>query len=258
MRSTGYRAGYPALLLTLAAAAACKGERRDDEAVQTTTSEGQLASPSADAAEHRGTSMVRMINALATGGAASVSVDDKATFAGIDYKTVTPYTEVTENVARFRLQSGTKDTTIASNNEIMMDGSRYTIVALPEKDGGVRLRVLHDELGTDTTKARLRVIHGLAGVGEIDVQFQGKDDAIFDNVNLASEAGYKDVDPLNTTLIVKADGSGKQLLKKEMRFLAGHAYTVVLTGTGQRAEAILVDDKAVSATPATDSGPMKK
>jgi hypothetical protein len=255
---SGFHAGYSALLLTLAAAAAsttaCKGERRDDQAVQTTTSDGQLASPSADAAERRGTSMVRMINALPTGSAANISVDDKSTFTGIDYKTVTPYTEVTDNVARFRLQSGRKDTTIASNNEIMMDGSRYTIVALPEKDGGVRLRVLHDELGNDSTKARLRVIHGLAGVGEIDVQFAGKEDAIFDNVNLASEAGYKDVDPLNTTLVVKADGSGKLLLKKEMRFQPGHAYTVVLTGTGQRAEAILVDDKAVSGTTAADSG----
>ncbi|MBY0490295.1 MAG: DUF4397 domain-containing protein [Gemmatimonadaceae bacterium] len=259
MPYTAYRAGYPALLLTLAAAAACKGERREDRAVQTTTSEGQLASPTADAAERRGMSMVRMINALPAGSAASVSVDDKATFTGIDYKTVTPYTEVSENVARFRLQSGSKDTTIASNNEIMMDGSRYTIVALPEKGGGVRLRVLHDELGKDTTKAQLRVIHGLTGVGEIDVLFQGKDDALFDNVNLASEAGYKDVDPLNTTLIVKADGSGKQLLKKEMRFQPGHAYTVVLTGTAQRAEAIVVDDTAVKGTTRdADSGLTKR
>lgn len=242
MRHTGY------LLLTLATVAACKGEKVDDEAVQTTTAEGRLASPSADAAEKRGTSMVRMINALPTGSAATVTADDKSMFSGIDYKTVTPYTEITDNVAKFRLQGGGRDTTIASNNEIMMDGSRYTLVALPEKDGGVRLRVLHDELAGDTTRAKLRVIHGVAGVGEIDVLFQGKEDPIFDNVNLTSEAGYKDVDPLTTTLIIKADGSGKQLLKKEMKFMAGHAYTVVVTGTGARAEAILVDDRPIEGT----------
>lgn len=258
MRYPGHRAGYPALLLTLAAVAAsssaCTGERREDQAVQTTTSDGQLASPTAEAAERRGTSMVRMINALPTGTAASVSVDDKPTFSGIDYKTVTPYAEIAENVARFRLQGGGRDTTIASNNEIMMDGSRYTLVALPEKDGGVRLRVLHDELGGDSTRARLRVIHGLSGVNEIDVLFQGKDEAIFDNVNLASDAGYKDVDPLNTTVVIKADGSGKQLLKKEMRFEPGHAYTVIVTGTGQRAEAILVDDRAVASATSGNMG----
>jgi hypothetical protein len=246
MRNTTYRT----LILTIAAAAAagaCKGEKQEDASVQTTTADGSLASPSADAAEHRGTSMVRMINALPTGNASSVSADDKSIFTGIDYKTVTPYTEITDNVAKFRLQGAGKDTTFASNNEIMMDGSRYTLVALPEKDGGVRLRVLKDELGTDSTRARLRVIHGITGVGEIDVLFQGKDEAIFDNVNLTSEAGYKDVDPINTTIVVKADGSGKQLARKEMRFMPGHSYTVVLTGTGQRAEAILVDDKVMPA-----------
>jgi hypothetical protein len=238
------------VLVTLTTAAitvtaACKGDNADDQAVQTTTADGRLASPSADAAEHRGTSMVRMINALPTGNATSVSADDKSIFSAIDYKTVTPYTEVTENIARFRLQGAGRDTTIASNNEMLMDGSRYSLIALPEKDGGVRLRVLKDELASDTTRARLRVLHGITGVSEIDVLFAGNTDAIFDNVNLSSDAGYKDVDAINTTLVVKADGSGKQLLRKEMRFLPGHSYTVVLTGTGQRVESIVIDDQAL-------------
>jgi hypothetical protein len=143
------------------------------------------------------------------------------------------------------LQGAGRDTTIASNNEMLMDGSRYSLIALPEKDGGVRLRVLKDELASDTTRARLRVLHGITGVSEIDVLFAGNTDAIFDNVNLSSDAGYKDVDAINTTLVVKADGSGKQLLRKEMRFLPGHSYTVVLTGTGQRVESIVIDDQAL-------------
>jgi hypothetical protein len=179
MRHTTYRA----LIVTLAAAVACKGDRVDDQTVTTTTSEGRLASPSANAAEGRGTSMVRMINALPTGTSATVTADDRAMFSNIDYKAVTPYTEIRDNITRFRLQGSGRDTTIASNNEIMMDGSRYTMVTLPGEQGSVRLRVLNDKPATDSTRARLRVVHGLSGVGDIDLLFLGRTDPIFNNVS---------------------------------------------------------------------------
>lgn len=239
-----------------ASAAACKGERTEDTSVLTSTADGSLASPSEATAEMRGTSMVRMINALLTGGGATVNADDRELFSSVEYKTVTPYTEIRDNFTRFRLQGTTLDTTIASNNEIMLDGSRYTMLALPEKEGGVRLRVLHDEFETDSTKSRLRVVHGLSGVGEIDVAVQGRDGDLFDNVNSTSDAGFQDVEPGATSVIVKVDGSGKQLIKKEMRFERGHSYTLVLTGGGvtggvQRIEAIVVDDRVSSTAPTT-------
>ena len=237
------------LLLSLASGlTACKGDSDTDKsAVETTTADGSLASAAADVADSRGVSVVRMINALPSAKDASVSVDDRAMFSGIGFKTVTPYSELKDNIAKFRLQAGDRDTTIASNNEIMMDGSRYSLVALPEGNGNVRLRVLKDELATDSTKARLRVIHGVSGVGEIDIVISGMQDPFFDNVNLTSEAGYKNIDPVKTTVTVNVDGNGKQLLKREMDFKAGHSYSVVLTGAaGQRVEAIVIDDEALS------------
>ena len=237
------------LLLSLGSSlTACKGDSdTDTQAIETTTAEGSLASASTDSAEHRGVSMVRMINALPSAKDASVSADDRAMFSGIGFKTVTPYSELKDNIAKFRLQAGDRDTTIASNNEIMMDCSRYSLVALPEGNGSVRLRVLKDELATDSTKARLRVIHGVNGVGEIDVVMAGMTEPFFDNVNLTSEAGYKNIDPVKTTLTVNVDGNGKRLLKREMDFKAGHSYSIVLTGTAsQRVEAIVIDDQAIS------------
>ena len=237
------------LLLSLASGlTACKGDSDTDKSsVKTTTVDGSLASASADAADSRGVSLVRMINALPSAKDASVSADDRAMFSGIGFKTVTPYSELKDNIAKFRLQAGDRDTTIASNNEIMMDGSRYSLVALPEGNGNVRLRVLKDELANDSTKARLRVIHGVSGVGEIDIVIAGMQDPFFDNVNLTSEAGYKNIDPVKTTVTINVDGNGKQLLKREMDFKAGHSYSVVLTGAaGQRVEAIVIDDEALS------------
>lgn len=248
------------LLLSLASGlTACAGSDTDKNAVETTTTDGSLASPSSDAADARGVSMVRMINALPSAKDASVSADDSAMFSGIGFKTVTPYTELKGNVTKFRLQAGDRDTTIASNNEIMMDGTRYTLIALPEGDGNVRLRVLKDELANDSTKARLRVIHGVSGAGEIDVVMAGMTEPFFDNVNLTSEAGYKNIDPVKTTVTVNIDGNGKQLLKREMDFKAGHSYSVVLTGTaGQRVEAIVIDDEAISIAKMMQMDSLKK
>ncbi len=237
-----WKGTWVALLLPVAGLAAC-GDK-EEAAVQTTTADGSLSSPSSEMAEKRDVSMVRMINALPNMSQATVSVDDRALFSGVNYKAVTPYSELDNTFARFRVVGGGRDTTIASNNEILIDGSRYTVVALPENDGGVRLRVLKDELATETGKARLRVIHGVQGAGEVDVLMQGNTDPIFDDVNPTTEAGFRDVDPVSTTLIVRTSDNGRQLFRKEMRLEAGHAYTVVLSGTsGQRVEAIVIDDR---------------
>ena len=73
------------LLLSLASGlTACKGDSDTDKSsVKTTTGDGSLASASADAADKRGVSLVRMINALPTAKDASVSADDRAMFSGI-------------------------------------------------------------------------------------------------------------------------------------------------------------------------------
>ena len=118
------------------------------------------------------------------------------------------------------------------------------------------LRGLHYQVQHAQGKL-VRVVHGISDVGEIDVLFQGHTEPVFDNVNLTTEAGYEAVDARTVTLIVRAEGSGRQLVKlvkKEMRLQPGHSYTVVLTGSGsQRIEAIVVDDRAVPATDADDT-----
>ncbi len=237
------------LVLSLAGGfTACKGDSdTDSKAIATNTADGSLASASSDSAERRDVSMVRMINALPSAKDASVSADDRAMFSGVGFKTVTPYAELRDNIAMFRLHAGGRDTTVASNREIIMDGSRYSLVALPDDNGSIRLRVLKDELATDSTKARLRVVHGLRGVGNVDVVMAGMTEPFFNNVSLSSDAEYKDIDPVKTTVTVNVDGNGKQLLKREMDFKAGHAYSIVLTGaTGQRIEAIVIDDQTIS------------
>jgi len=258
MRSTRMTGALGTAALILAGLTACGDKKdKDDAAVQTATAAGKDVSPSANAADAKKVSMVRMINALPTMSDVNVTADDSVLFNDVDYKAVTDYVELRDNVTRFRLKNDKSDTTIASNNEMMTDGSRYTVVALPEKDGGVRLRVLHDEIVPDVGKTRVRVVHGVRGLAEVDVLTEGSNDAIFDNVNFGSEAGYKEMDPMQGTLIVRVDGTNRQLLKKQMSFVAGHSYTIVLAGNGaQRVDAIIVDDQAMGAP--ADSAGVKK
>jgi hypothetical protein len=185
-----------------------------------------------------------MVNALPDANGLSVTSEDRSVFSGVDYKAVTQYQEIDETIVRFRLLGGGRDTTIATNNEILIDGSRYTVIALPENDGGVRLRVLKDELEADSGKARLRVVHALQNTGEIDVLLAGRAEPLFDNVNNGSEAGFADVDAANTTITVRVN-DGAQLIRRQLKLEAGHAYTMVLTTTDKgKVDAITIVDRA--------------
>jgi hypothetical protein len=228
--------------LTIAAAMACTTDESGSVA-DSGSGEGRLAVPDAITAK---TSLVRMVNALPDANGMSVTSDNRSVFSGVDYKAVTQYQEIDQTIARFRLLGAGRDTTIATNDEILVDGSRYTVIALPENDGGVRLRVLKDELEADSGKARLRVVHALQNTGEVDVMLSGRTDPLFDNVNNGSEAGFEDVDAGNSTITVRTS-DGKQLFRRQLKLEAGHAYTMVLTSTGNsKVDAITIVDRAAA------------
>lgn len=229
--------------LALATMVACTA----DDATPTADSgvgEGRLELPNAVTAK---TSLVRMVNALPDANGLTVTSENRSVFSGVDYKAVTQYQDIDETLVRFRLRAGERDTTIATNNEILIDGSRYTVIALPENDGGVRLRVLKDDFEADSGKARLRVVHALQNTGEIDVMLSGRNEPLFDNVNNGSEAGFEDVAAGTNTTITVRTSDGKQLVRRQLKFDAGHAYTMVLTTTtGGKVDAITIVDKAPS------------
>ncbi len=235
--------GHAVLLAGLVAGLmAC--EARTDRPVTTTTAKGTSTTPSGEVAEDRGRALVRYVNAVPGHPGAVLRTGEEAPFQPVSYKSVTPYVELRENVARFELVDPAGKV-LASNNEALLDGERYTIVALPEDDdpAAVTLRVLHDELQPDEGKARLRVINALTGVGEIDVHLDSRKDALFDGVNPGMEAGFKDLDPVGGRLaITREDGGPPVVTLARKQFQAGRAYTVVVTGQAGQAEAITFDD----------------
>ena len=218
-------------------AAGCGGGAQTDKPVATTTTRGTSTSPSGDAADTRGTSQVRLVSALPAAQRIDLASEHGVVFSAVPYKTVTPYKELTDNAAKFSIRSaGASSETLADNNEAMADGHRYTLVALPEEKGkGAQLKAFRDEVVPEAGKAKVRVIHAAPNFGEVDVQFAGQKDALFEDIDFGHEAGYKEVDPQSGTLQLRRDGGENAKAVKvidagRMQFEAGRAYTLVVAG----------------------------
>lgn len=241
MRNT-IRTGVAALAGCVALAC---GPSKTKQPVETTTEAGKSVSPAGTVADQRGTTLVRVVNALPEKVHIDVAADDRVLFRDVGYQDVTDFQELHENVTRFALRLKGSDSVLADNHEVMGDGARYTLVALPDAKGGMQLRVLRDELVTDPAKTKIRVINAAAGMDNVDVIMKGQKDPLFSNVDPGIEAGYKDIDPATTTLVFRAK-SGKPVEVDNVKLEAGRAYTIVLTGAmGHKIETVRFDDRLV-------------
>jgi hypothetical protein len=240
MRQT-IRTGAVALAGCLALAC---GPSKTKEPVQTTTAEGKSTSPSGAAAERRGTTLVRVVNALPSKLAIDIGADDRVLFSKVGYQDVTDFQELRDNVARFTVRANGKDSVLADNREAMGDGARYTLVALPDEKSGTQLRVLRDELVTDPARTKIRVINAATHMDDVKVTMKGHETPLFDDVDQGSEAGYKDIAPTTTTLIFKGD-KGEPVVIDHLKLEPGRAYTIVLAGEWNKVKPIRFDDRLV-------------
>jgi hypothetical protein len=230
----------------IAAVAACMvacGPARTDEPVTTETAAGEDVSPSGDAAAERGAALVRMVNAVPGTGSLELMAEGKVLFASVPFKEVTEYIELTENATTLIVRDATSDSTLADNADILVNGSRYTVVAARNEDGKVLLRVLRDEVEPDSGRARVRVIHAAGGWEAADVMVAGTEDPIFNNVNFGSEAGPEDVQPTSNAMSVRFGDEGAVTKLSVTPLEAGKHYTIVLLrGSSGKAEVVTFSD----------------
>ena len=221
------------------------GTSKSKQPVQTTTESGKSTSPSGEAADRRGTTLVRMVNALPDKPKVDVAADTRVLFSNVSYQDVTDFQELRDNVAQFTVRPAGKDTVLAENKEVLGDGARYTLVALTNAQGNIELRVLRDELVTDPATTKLRVINASAAMEDVKVTVQGQDTPLFPGIALGTEAGYKEVEPTTATLVFQPK-EGAPLKIEKMKLDPGRAYTIVLTGAaGRKAETVRFDDRLV-------------
>jgi hypothetical protein len=237
--------GFAALAL-LALIAGCE-KRSDTDA----TPDGAVASDSS----REGSAMVRLVNAVPSASPVDVFADDAPAFSGIAFKTVTPYETLKDNLVTLELRASgaaAADSTepLAQNREMLSDGDRYTVVVLPAAGDNDKptLRVLEEPTDAgDAGKARLRVVNAARGVETFDVFVPASTDPFFDDVDFATEAGFKDMDAGAGSIVIRADDGGPVLLTlPERSFEAGKTYTIILTNKSaesRQLEAVTIEDE---------------
>jgi hypothetical protein len=222
-------------------------DTRTDRPVVSDTEAGRSVSPAGDSAAARGMSMVRVVNAAGVEKSFTVTADGQPLFPSVAPKGVTEYTEVHDNVVNFDLRESPGDSSVADNSEVMRDGVRYTVVALPKEDAGYALRVLRDELVPATGKARVRLINAAPRTEDVDLALVGVTDPIVDDVRFGTEAGFKDVDPTGSSALELRVGGkpARAGALTNVQLAAGRAYTVILVRNAKgQLETITFDDTA--------------
>lgn len=198
----GFALAVPALLVV----GACSKESKQPSPVTTATADGKAQAPeSALAAAHLDQALVRFVNAMPDAKAVDVLANGKPTFAGIGYKTVTPYKNVPANADAFAIAPAGEapgQQPLAQHSGSISSGRHYTILALADKPHDtLELQVIDDDIVPPSDgKARVRVINASPDAPTLAVFVKGQQEALFTDVDFKEAASYKEVDPMSGTL----------------------------------------------------------
>ena len=254
--------------------------KKTDEPTTSTADGRTSTSPSGREAAKQKMALVRFVNAT-PGQAMDLWFGDTKAFSDTAYKTVTPYRELPGERHDFQLRFAGRANTgdpNAKNSEGLTDGAHYTVVALLDNDGKPKLNVVNDSLSEPASgRAKVRVIN--AARQEVDVfspvtrkgdnqtadraanparvgrnDRTAGEDKWFGGVNADHATEYKDVDPVNSTLMVRPAASkdhGGPGVSVPVDFAAGKMYTLIVTG-GDKGHALdvvkVVDELSGAAT----------
>jgi hypothetical protein len=182
----------------------------------TTPGFGSNSTPGQDEA------MVRFVNGL-PGETATLSLGGTAVFSNVGYAAVSSYQPVSVKNNNFTLFSpgpGNNAPSIASASKGLDKGKYYTVVAALTSNGGRTLQILEDNTAAPNNgKAKLRIIN--ASADEVNVmapenpsgstgntaRYGNKAYKWFSGVGQASATDYKEVYPLNGTLVIERTGA---------------------------------------------------
>lgn len=246
-----------AFTLTVGALAACdRAETSSTSPVTTTSPAGTSTAPSSAAADRRDEALVRVVNAIPAGAPVDIYAGDLTVFDNLSYKSVTAYRALDGKRYTFAVRPAgmANAKPLSSNTEGLDDGEYYTVFALPGEGNAAHLRVVQDMMAPPAAgKARLRVIHGGAEAGELDIYATGTPGALFDGVDFQSVTDYEDIDPVTGEIEVRAEGQAAPLVKAPVVHIeAGKFYTLVIVGrlrSTPKLEAFLIEDALDSRTP---------
>jgi uncharacterized protein DUF4397 len=111
-----------ALLLTVA----CSSVARQTQSVTSSTDAGTSTAPATEEVAQRDNALVRVINAVPGVTSFDVFADDQKVFEEVSFKSVTPYTELSDNRHTFRVRQAGQDTAPVTAEDIA-DGAPFRV-----------------------------------------------------------------------------------------------------------------------------------
>jgi hypothetical protein len=172
----------------------------------------------------------------------------------VSFGTVGEALEVGGGDATLTVAPGDGGDAIAEGEEALEDGKSYTVVALPQEEGGTAELRVFDNGKPKAGEARVRAIHAGPELGEPDVRVGER--SIAEKVAYADATDYVEVAPGTYDIAVtRAGGEGGALATKEaVPLTAGTATTAVVVGSGgQQTKVLTISDG--TAAPAGTEGP---
>jgi len=217
-------------------------DRKTTAPLETTTSEGQASqAPAGTAAARKDHALVRFVNADPGSEAQELWTSDMRLFAGIGYKTVTPYIEIPSQATQFRLREGAGQKDLADVHDELFAGRSYTYVAMRGKDGRSSLAEVSDDLTPPKAgKAKVRVINATQGVDNLYLYMEGVTNKIGQRVRTGAVTEFKDVDP-GTFEIHPATRPAVPRLSK-LIVERDHFYTFVVLGQSDDLDVVRVEE----------------
>jgi hypothetical protein len=173
-------------------------------------------------------------------------------FGQAAYGQVTPYVRVPTGTAKLALTGGGGHATSAQTSEELVDGARYTAVALAEGSRGIVLQVYKDGKAR-AGRARLRVLHAAPELGSPDIKLGQR--TIAEKVSFRTATPYLSVSPGSYSLEVVRPGGSQPIFSDGVALSAGVATTAILAGSGgARERLILATDDTVTPAGAPETG----
>jgi hypothetical protein len=170
------------------------------------------------------------------------------------YGQVTPYVNVPPGNARIAISGlGPEEGGAgATTTQQLVDGERYTAVALAKGPKAFQIKVYHDGNARPGT-ARLRVLHAAPELGAPDIMLGQR--KIAENVAFRAASPYLSVDPGSYELSVVKPGGTSPIFQKRVSLSAGVATTAILAGSGgARERLIMATDQTVTPAGAPETG----
>jgi hypothetical protein len=205
--------------------------------------------------DDRRVTFVRFVNAMPisempNGAAVDIFAGEQKVFPEVKPGAVMPYREIPQGLTTIRARRTGRDTdaSLAEEKEMLRDGRYATILLRPTIDRKLAdMTILKDHTWTpDPGKAKVRVVHAIAGMSDVDVYSQGK--KLLGGVDFKDESRYVQVDPVTADLVLKRHNDQQTIATvSNLQLLADKAYTVLLLGGSDKPQTIVLEDRVEKA-----------